>query len=1104
MTKKPIGTILDKANRILHLILLAIVVILLKVWYLSIIKHEEKVVEARKPRQKTVMETTTRATIRDRFNIPLAINKVKYQAAILYSPIREIPAISWEKDGNGALVKHLKRKEYISELAELLGKELSLDPTRIEDLIHSKASLYFHLPFILKEELTEKEFYRLKFLEKDYPGLMVLMVPKRVYPFGSIGADVIGYMGAINKEEYENILQEVKELKKYLKSNEENENPEPPFGYSSANEVRKRLKELERRAYTINDMIGKSGIEAAFEEELRGYKGEKKYYTDAHGNCLKEFPIGHPPQSGQRLLLSISEELQEYIETLLIQSEALRKESQSNWIKGGAIVVMDPKEGDILAMASYPRHDPNDFIPSGNSSLNIEKKQRILKWFETESYISELWNQQIPLERELYDPEKQEIFTDTLWLTWENYLDRILPLDHPVRLELDKIVTIEDAFDVLNTMNSLLSLVPTSNVKLLLKVLFDPEQSAFAVRQEEEIAQAIRENQTLLQQLKAKLNEKFGNLKTNYDRLLFLDLCRLSVDPNRFPENLLQKIGQKKLSSYRKATSCKIAMEEVVKTMSFSLFHDLFFLPWKEKEGKNFIAEKRAEEKRLKTYARPFIEYLDREEKEKFQQFLVENKDTFLTAFLLGKPGNNPKLIPYVEHFLLWHQELSQGAHQSIEWWESYKTLQKALDGLQEEEAKSYLHSMRSYQDLNQHLWGKYRNLRSENEIQLEKHLAGAFYPMYGFGFGRSYAFRQAASQGSIFKIVTAYTALMQRDLNPLTVIDRIYHRGGTLYLGETLDGRAIPRMYRGGRLPKSLSPNIGKIDIVKAIETSSNLYFSLLAGDILDSPWDLATSAELFSYGSKTGIDLPGEISGMIPKDLEENKTGLYSFAIGQHTLVVTPLQAAVMLSTIANGGEVLKPKIVSMKAGRDCDFSSILFDPKDPFPFQESLSLVGIDFPLFTATINPKTTQKVTSIPKEVIRTISLPKEVRKTLLKGMEQVIKKISTDLVWSLASHYKDYPEAIQSLKNCSNILVGKSSSAEYMEPVHLDGESGVQKSTHIWFGGISFEDELKEKPELVIVIYLRFGGHGKDAAPLAAQIVEKWHQIKQNYTQTVF
>ena len=208
--------------------------------------------------------------------------------------------------------------------------------------------------------------------------------------------------------------------------------------------------------------------------------------------------------------------------------------------------------------------------------------------------------------------------------------------------------------------------------------------------------------------------------------------------------------------------------------------------------------------------------------------------------------------------------------------------------------------------------------------------------------------------------------------LNPLSIDDRITRQGKDLCVGFHADGSPITRYYKGGRMPRSLSSKIGNVDVLKALERSSNPYFALLAGDVLNSPNDLARAASLFSFGSKTGIDLPGEISGNIPNDLETNRTGIHSFSIGQHTLVVTPLQTSVMLSSLVNGGKVFKPKIVDMLIGKEPQRGQELIAGIYHFPYQEGLSLVGIDFPLFSASDAEQQKSLVKRMPNELKREI------------------------------------------------------------------------------------------------------------------------------------
>lgn len=288
----------EKTNRVLNVIILGLLLILIRVWYLAVIQHDEHLALSRKPQRRSVIEHVERATIRDRFNIPLALNKMQYAAAVCYADIRSIPSVKWEKDPEGKPKRVQARANYIHELAQVLARELKLDAQQIEDTIHGKASLFPHTPFILKEDISEELYYRLKLLETDWVGIRTERKSKRYYPRGKVGSDVIGYMGAISSNEYFNIAQEIQLLQSYLLERESGETPVLPKGFHNALEVRERLRQLQEKSYTINDLVGKAGIEAAFDKELRGYFGKKTFEIDTKGNFLHELPGGGKPFPG--------------------------------------------------------------------------------------------------------------------------------------------------------------------------------------------------------------------------------------------------------------------------------------------------------------------------------------------------------------------------------------------------------------------------------------------------------------------------------------------------------------------------------------------------------------------------------------------------------------------------------------------------------------------------------------------------------------------------------------------------------------------------------------------------------------------------------------
>ncbi|NRA90951.1 MAG: hypothetical protein HRU43_07500, partial [Simkaniaceae bacterium] len=110
-----------KANSVIHMLLIAFLLIILRVWYLATIKHDEYQEKALRPQRKTIVERAPRGTIRDRFNIPMAINKVQYNAAVCFDRIREVPLVSWKKV-QGKKIKTYERRRYVEALSEMLGK----------------------------------------------------------------------------------------------------------------------------------------------------------------------------------------------------------------------------------------------------------------------------------------------------------------------------------------------------------------------------------------------------------------------------------------------------------------------------------------------------------------------------------------------------------------------------------------------------------------------------------------------------------------------------------------------------------------------------------------------------------------------------------------------------------------------------------------------------------------------------------------------------------------------------------------------------------------------------------------------------------------------
>ncbi len=1124
-----------KSNQILNLIFFIMLLVTFRIWQLCVIDHESKVQEALKPQQKIFVQAANRGGIYDRFGLPLAVNKIQYQAGVFYSPIRQIPSISWSRNAKGKRVKKRPRREYIEKLSIKLSEILHIDVNRIEDLIHAKASIRFDTPFILKDGLSEEQYYKLKMMEGSWPGVYAGIDSKRDYPQKKVGANVLGYMGAINKNEYEGVLEERICLEKFLNEWQSGQFPPLPTGIKSVPEARVRLKKLKERSYSIYDWVGKSGVEASFDEALRGYTGRQFFYSDAKGKFLKPLSLAQKSFSGKKLTLTISSELQKHAEELLIENERVRRSLYINpasgalsyqkepWIKGGAIVAIDPTNGEVLAMASYPRYDPNDFILSGDEYQKEARRKNISKWLEGDTFIANVWDGHISLSREIYDRRLREVVEDEFPLTWDLFLNLILPVDSPVVDGLNHVKTVKAAVLLQDAFAKAFEISSARHPFQLLKVLYkEPKYSPYPKAKVPErivssIEKNLKENFDEYRRCKKVLDTYLADVASNYDQLLILDLCRLSVNSELVEKEMLPTLEKISLSKHREMESAYICIESAVKSMSRDLFRKYHFKYWRKKSQKGFLKEKRKLELASKSYPKPYIDYLDKEEKHQFEEFWQEHKRKFIQAFLTAKVDFDvsPSLIAYLNHFALWGKEVINGAHQSIEWFDQFQKLETLFKQCSEEQVLNYLTLLRSFSDLNRPLYGKYRKINSRKPT--EQDLAKSFYPQHGFSYSRSYAFSQSTPQGSLFKLVTAYEALRQKyhdnpnlaekDLNPLTIIDDLHlnkEDRRKWNVGFAPSGKPIPQSYKGGRLPRSHRRGIGSIDLKGALAVSSNCYFAMLATDIIKHPDDLNRAARLFSFGTKTGLDIPGEISGRLPKDLGYNPTGLYAYSIGQHTLVVTPIQSALMLSAMANKGTVFKPQLVKSIEGIELKQFNATVLEKEEYDFKETLSQIGIDFPLFTCRERGEVKLQE-QYQYEVNRQIDMPSKVRKYLFKSMHEIVQGKLGSANPNRVRNYSPTHPNYQAYQELKNQIIGKTSSAEIREAVDLDLKKGVNTYKHVWFGGIVFEDDIKENnfpdPELVVVVYLRYGDFGREAAPLVASIAKKWREIKKNHEE---
>ena len=178
----------------------------------------------------------------------------------------------------------------------------------------------------------------------DYPGIEVRRRTVRVYPYGTVAAHLLGYVGELNESE----------LRK-----KQSEEGKPGQTTNTKGDVAK--------PYIAGDEIGKAGVEATYESQLRGVPADTTIQVDARGDYLRTLKQSATRQ-GDDVWLTIDVDLQAYAEQLLAQKlESMRGTIDKGTGKErkapqGSMVITNPQTGEILAMASYPTYNPADLV----------------------------------------------------------------------------------------------------------------------------------------------------------------------------------------------------------------------------------------------------------------------------------------------------------------------------------------------------------------------------------------------------------------------------------------------------------------------------------------------------------------------------------------------------------------------------------------------------------------------------------------------------------------------------------------------------------------------------------------------------------------------
>ena len=278
--------------------------LLARLWYLQVLAAPTFRVAATANEVRLVYDEAPRGRILDRNGKVLVDNRVAQAITLARADARRHP-------------------EVVDRLAVLLGMSDTDVNGRIAD---PRFTPYKPVPIAVDVDKAKLVYIREH--QGDFPGVDISQFPERSYPNGTLGAHLVGYVGEINDAE---------------------------------------LADRKGKGYRPGDSIGKSGVEQTYESDLRGQPGLSKLEVDAHGRVLRSLGT-RPAVQGHDLRLTADLDVQRLAEESLAQGlDAARhtydRASRKDFAApAGAVVVMDPRDGSILALASNPSFDPASFV----------------------------------------------------------------------------------------------------------------------------------------------------------------------------------------------------------------------------------------------------------------------------------------------------------------------------------------------------------------------------------------------------------------------------------------------------------------------------------------------------------------------------------------------------------------------------------------------------------------------------------------------------------------------------------------------------------------------------------------------------------------------
>jgi len=292
-----------------------------RLWFLQIVEGDTLEQQVTSNATREVITPAPRGRIMDSNNVVLVDNRVTV-----------VVAVDWQQY---VKLEDDEQARLLDRLSTTLSRGRTGDDRVTVKFLKRRLNddRYNHFrPIPVAEDIPVDQEIYFKEQAELFPTVDVERHTVRSYPYGSLAAHVLGYVGSLSSDQW-------------LEFKEAND-PDKPYEQS--------------------DEIGKAGVEATYEKYLRGTPGRQVFEVDRAGRVVRELRAQRvEPKPGDDVHLSIDARIQYKTEEAL-QARIIASGSKT---QSGAAVVVDPRNGQVRAMASYPTYDPSQLVGGINQDL---------------------------------------------------------------------------------------------------------------------------------------------------------------------------------------------------------------------------------------------------------------------------------------------------------------------------------------------------------------------------------------------------------------------------------------------------------------------------------------------------------------------------------------------------------------------------------------------------------------------------------------------------------------------------------------------------------------------------------------------------------------